>query len=55
MTELITANATPLNGWRKSSYSGSEARSSLRVLGHHPAGVLTRDSKAQTCPTSLFS
>ncbi|MER5937869.1 DUF397 domain-containing protein [Streptomyces sp. NPDC001928] len=45
MTDRIIPTAASLNGWRKSSYSGSEAGSCLEVLDNHPAGIPVRDSK----------
>ncbi|MFF1353612.1 DUF397 domain-containing protein [Streptomyces sp. NPDC058297] len=54
MTEPIIWNAAGLNGWRKSSYSGSEGGSCLEVLDHHPAGVPVRDSKTPNGPALVF-
>jgi hypothetical protein len=54
MTEPITSNAAALNGWRKSSYSGSEGGSCLEVLDDHPAGVPVRDSKTPQGPALVF-
>jgi hypothetical protein len=54
MTEPIISNAAALNGWRKSSYSGSEGGSCLEVLDDHPAGVPVRDSKAPEGPAVVF-
>ncbi|WP_181802422.1 DUF397 domain-containing protein [Streptomyces shenzhenensis] len=54
MTEPITSNAAALNGWRKSSYSGSEGGSCLEVLDNHPAGLPVRDSKAPEGPALFF-
>lgn len=54
MTEPIVSNAAALNGWRKSSYSGSEGGSCLEVLDNHPAGVPVRDSKAPQGPVLVF-
>ncbi|MEV2217398.1 DUF397 domain-containing protein [Streptomyces sp. NPDC050997] len=54
MTEPIISNAAALNGWRKSSYSGSEGGSCLEVLDKHPAGVPVRDSKSPEGPALVF-
>jgi hypothetical protein len=43
------------SGWRKSSYSGTEANSCLEVLDNHPTGVPVRDSKNPHGPALLFS
>ncbi|WP_328914142.1 MULTISPECIES: DUF397 domain-containing protein [unclassified Streptomyces] len=45
MTEHLIADASALNGWRKSSYSGNEGGSCVEVLDHHTVGVPVRDSK----------
>ncbi|MDT0264837.1 DUF397 domain-containing protein [Streptomyces sp. DSM 44915] len=45
---------TIVDGWRKSSYSGSEAGSCVEVLDGHPAGVPVRDSKNTHGPALLF-
>ena len=54
MTEPIISNAAALNGWRKSSYSGSEGGSCLEVLDNYPAGVPVRDSKTPQGPALLL-
>ncbi|MGW5196170.1 DUF397 domain-containing protein [Streptomyces spiralis] len=54
MTDRVTLNATALNGWRRSSYSGSEGGSCLEVLDDHPTGVPVRDSKMPQGPALLF-
>ncbi|MFR0352745.1 DUF397 domain-containing protein [Streptomyces sediminimaris] len=54
MTEPIISNAAALNGWRKSSYSGSEGGSCLEVLDNYPAGVPVRDSKVPQGPALVF-
>ncbi|MEU9245248.1 DUF397 domain-containing protein [Streptomyces sp. NPDC048385] len=54
MTEPIISNAAALNGWRKSSYSGSEGGSCLEVLDNHPIGVPVRDSKVPEGPALVF-
>ncbi|MEU6393100.1 DUF397 domain-containing protein [Streptomyces sp. NPDC046939] len=55
MTDPLIPNAAALNGWRKSSYSGSEGGSCLEVLDHHPTGVPVRDSKTPNGPAVLIS
>ena len=55
MTDRTIRNAATLGGWRKSSYSGSEAGSCLEVLDGHPAGVPVRDSKNAHGPAVVFS
>lgn len=55
MTDRIISNAATLSGWRKSSYSGSEAGSCLEVLDNHPSGVPVRDSKVPHGPALVFS
>ncbi|MFE9607786.1 DUF397 domain-containing protein [Streptomyces sp. NPDC006012] len=47
-------NAALLSGWRKSSYSGSEAGSCLEVLDDHPSGIPVRDSKTPHGPALLL-
>ncbi|MEU5479257.1 DUF397 domain-containing protein [Streptomyces mirabilis] len=54
MTEPIILSAAALNGWRKSSYSGSEGGSCLEVLDNHPAGIPVRDSKTSQGPALFF-
>ncbi|WP_432191236.1 DUF397 domain-containing protein [Streptomyces sp. bgisy027] len=44
-----------MGGWRKSSYSGTEADSCLEVLDNHPSGVPVRDSKTPHGPALVFS
>ncbi|MFJ8081312.1 DUF397 domain-containing protein [Streptomyces sp. NPDC096205] len=51
----MTDHTTPASGWRKSSYSGTEANSCLEVLDHHPTGVPVRDSKNPHGPAVVFS
>ncbi|MGW1954109.1 DUF397 domain-containing protein [Streptomyces sp. NPDC001920] len=55
MTEHAIPGADIPMGWRKSSYSGTEANSCLEVLDNHPAGVPVRDSKVPQGPALLFS
>ncbi|MEV5436026.1 DUF397 domain-containing protein [Streptomyces sp. NPDC052682] len=55
MTERTIPDAAALRGWRKSSYSNSDAGSCLEVLDHHPCGVPVRDSKNPQGPALLFS
>ncbi|MEV6998788.1 DUF397 domain-containing protein [Streptomyces sp. NPDC093982] len=55
MTDRTISNAATLRGWRKSSYSGSEAGSCLEVLDNHPSGVPVRDSKVPHGPALVFS
>jgi hypothetical protein len=55
MIDRIISNAATLSGWRKSSYSGSEAGSCLEVLDNHPSGVPVRDSKVPHGPALVFS
>lgn len=46
--------ASSLYGWRKSSYSGSDAGSCVEVLDGHPSGVPVRDSKLPHSPALFF-
>lgn len=55
MTEQSIPDASLLNGWRKSSYSGAESGSCVEVLDGHPAGVPVRDSKSPHGPALVFS
>ncbi|MFG2270087.1 DUF397 domain-containing protein [Streptomyces chartreusis] len=55
MTEHTIPSAGILSGWRKSSYSGTEANSCLEVLDHHPSGIPVRDSKTPHGPALVFS
>jgi hypothetical protein len=55
MTDPTTPNAAPLSGWRKSSYSNSEAGDCLEVLDHHPSGVPVRDSKRPEGPALVVA
>ncbi|MDI3408396.1 DUF397 domain-containing protein [Streptomyces cavernicola] len=55
MTDRTIVDARTLRGWRKSSYSGSEAGSCLEVIDTHPAAVPVRDSKTPHGPAVLFS
>ncbi|NEB03265.1 DUF397 domain-containing protein [Streptomyces sp. SID13726] len=54
MTEHIIADASTLNGWRKSSYSGSDSGSCVEVLDSYPSGVPVRDSKTPQGPALVF-
>lgn len=55
MTDLTIPDASTLNGWRKSTFSGSEGGSCVEVLDHHPAGVPVRDSKNPHGPALVFA
>ncbi|MEN8650298.1 DUF397 domain-containing protein [Streptomyces sp. 21So2-11] len=55
MTKRTIPNAAMLSGWRKSSYSGSDAGSCVEVLDSHPSGVPVRDSTFPHGPALLFS
>lgn len=44
------ADASTLNGWRKSSYSGAQAGECVEVLDNYTSGVPVRDSKNLTGP-----
>ncbi|MPY46538.1 DUF397 domain-containing protein, partial [Streptomyces phyllanthi] len=46
MTDRTIPDAAVLSGWRKSSYSNTDAGSCLEVLDNHPAGIPVRDSKS---------
>jgi Domain of unknown function (DUF397) len=54
MTDLTIPDSSILNGWRKSTYSGSEGGSCVEVLDHHPVGIPVRDSKDPHGPALLF-
>jgi hypothetical protein len=54
MAEHTIPNADILSGWRKSSYSGTEANSCLEVLDGYPSGVPVRDSKIPHAPALVF-
>lgn len=54
MTEHVITDADTLGGWRKSSYSNSEAGSCVEVVTAHPAGVPVRDSKDPHGPALVF-
>lgn len=54
MAEHTIPDAATLSGWRKSSYSGSDADSCVEVLDGHPSGVPVRDSKSPHGPALLF-
>ncbi|GGX08472.1 DUF397 domain-containing protein [Streptomyces noursei] len=45
MTEHHIEDASTLTGWRKSSYSGSQAGSCIEVNDGYAGGVPVRDSK----------
>ncbi|MFJ2570064.1 DUF397 domain-containing protein [Streptomyces halstedii] len=53
MTERTVPHSSSPNGWRKSSYSNSEAGSCVEVIDHHPTAVPVRDSKVPSGPTLL--
>lgn len=55
MAEHTISRADILSGWRKSSYSGTEANSCVEVLDHHHSGVPVRDSKVPYGPVLVFS
>nr|WP_265579833.1 DUF397 domain-containing protein [Streptomyces spongiae] len=59
-TELLTRNAehvipdaSTLQAWRKSTYSGGSGGGCLEVSDGHPAGVPVRDSKAPKGPAPV--
>ncbi|MFF1757353.1 DUF397 domain-containing protein [Streptomyces sp. NPDC058266] len=54
MTEHTIPSADILSGWRKSSYSGTEANSCVEVLDNYPQGVPVRDSKTPHGPALVF-
>ncbi|MFI9777263.1 DUF397 domain-containing protein [Streptomyces sp. NPDC051956] len=54
MTEHTIPSADTLTGWRKSSYSGTEANSCVEVLDNYPSGVPVRDSKTPHGPAVVF-
>lgn len=54
MAEHIIPDASALNGWHKSSYSGNEGGSCVEVLDSYPSGIPVRDSKAPHGPALLF-
>jgi hypothetical protein len=51
----MTDHTSTTGGWRKSSYSGTEANSCLEVLDNHPSGIPVRDSKNPHGPALVFS
>lgn len=54
MAEHTIPSADALSGWRKSSYSGTEANSCVEVLDNHPSGTPVRDSKIPHGPALVF-
>ncbi|MFD8058624.1 DUF397 domain-containing protein [Streptomyces cyaneofuscatus] len=54
MAEQTTPTTSPLHGWRKSTYSGSDSNSCLEVQDHRPSAVPVRDSKVPGGPTLLI-
>ncbi|MFJ8394350.1 DUF397 domain-containing protein [Streptomyces sp. NPDC094144] len=48
-------DASTLSGWRKSSYSGSQAGSCVEVLDGFTGGVPVRDSKDPHGPALVLS
>ncbi|AKH83186.1 hypothetical protein AA958_14160 [Streptomyces sp. CNQ-509] len=54
MPDYVIPDASILNGWRKSSYSGNEGGSCLEVLAGYPVGVPVRDSKDPRGPALIF-
>ncbi|MFE1442146.1 DUF397 domain-containing protein [Streptomyces sp. NPDC058739] len=55
MTEHTIPSAAISSGWRKSSYSGTEANSCLEVLDGYHSGIPVRDSKHPHGPALVFS
>jgi len=47
-------DASSLSGWRKSSYSGSDAGSCVEVLDGYPSGIPVRDSTTLHGPALVF-
>lgn len=54
MVDRTILNAAALNGWRKSTYGGSEGGSCIEVLDGYPTGVPVRDSKVPQGPALVF-
>ncbi|WP_078915099.1 MULTISPECIES: DUF397 domain-containing protein [unclassified Streptomyces] len=54
MNDRIVPESAKLNGWRKSSFSNSEAGSCLEVLDGHRQGVPVRDSKNPQGPAIIL-
>ncbi|MEW2415020.1 DUF397 domain-containing protein [Streptomyces sp. NPDC046866] len=54
MSDHILRDASALLGWRKSSYSGSNADSCLEVMDGHSTTVPVRDSKNPAGPALLI-
>ncbi len=54
MTDHTIADASTLNGWRKSTHSNGEGGSCVEVLDNHPAGIPVRDSKNPHGPALIF-
>ncbi|GHF24879.1 DUF397 domain-containing protein [Streptomyces griseoluteus] len=55
MNKPTLPNASSLQGWRKSTYSGNEGGSCIEVLDGYPTGIPVRDSKAPQGPALIFS
>lgn len=53
MTDHVSEDA--LSGWRKSSYSGSDAGTCVEMLDERPGGIRVRDSKTPHGPALIFS
>lgn len=54
MTDHTIADASTLNGWRKSTYSNNEGGSCVEIVDHHPTGIPVRDSKDPHGPALVF-
>ncbi|MFJ7180129.1 DUF397 domain-containing protein [Streptomyces massasporeus] len=54
MADRTILDAAALNGWRKSTYRGSEGGSCIEVLDGYPTGVPVRDSKDPQGPALVF-
>ncbi|MFJ6048284.1 DUF397 domain-containing protein [Streptomyces sp. NPDC092307] len=54
MSEHTISAASRMSGWRKSSYSGTDAGSRIEVLDGHPSGVPVRDSKTPNGPALVI-
>ncbi|MFB7554875.1 DUF397 domain-containing protein [Streptomyces brevispora] len=54
MTDPTIRDAATLQGWRKSSYSGSEGGSCVEVMDGYSSGVPVRDSKVPHGPALVI-
>lgn len=54
MASMTNPMASPLSGWRKSSYSNGDSGSCLEVQDDHPGAVPVRDSKVPSGPALLI-